>query len=222
MLAQSILAFTALAVVVVLMPGADTVLVLGVSVRDGVRAGIVTALGVVCGPILWGALAGVGVVFLLGANPLISDAITAAGGLYLCYLASRAVMTAGVTWRSEVRQELESMPIAPPARRPTFVHFCTGLMTNVLNPKIGVFYLSVMPGLFVGQKITVWLGALLGVIHAGFGIVFLTGVSVLSGLARRRLNHPRTRAVIELVCGLFLLGFGVYAVTQAVPLGPSS
>lgn len=209
MLEQSLLAFTAIAAAVVLMPGADTILVLGVSLRDGSRAGIVTASGVVCGPILWGALAGLGVALLLGRLPLVSNTIAAAGGLYLCYLASRAFSSGLAAWRSGMDGQIGGMSLAA-SRRPTFAHFFTGLATNVLNPKIGVFYLSVMPGLFIGQEITVWQGALLGLIHATLGIAFLAGVSVLSGFVGRRLSDPRTSAVIELVCGLCLFCFGAY------------
>lgn len=215
MLEQPVLAFTATAAAVVLMPGADTILVLGVSLRDGSRAGIVTASGVVCGPILWGALAGLGVALLLGRLPLVSDTIAAAGGLYLCYLASRAFASARVAWRQEKDDQIERISLAA-SRGPTITHFFTGLTTNVLNPKIGVFYLSVMPGLFIAQEITVWQGALLGLIHATIGIAFLAGVSVLSGFVGRRLSDPRASAVIEAVCGLWLFGFGAYVIAQAV------
>lgn len=213
MLHHSILAFTTIAVVVVLMPGADTVLVLDSSLRYGSRAGIVTATGVVCGPVLWGALAGLGVAVILSQNPLLSSGIAVAGGLYLCYLAFRSFSAAHTSWRSP-STTTEATPDVL-VRRTPLTHFLTGLTTNVLNPKIGIFYLSVMPTLFIGRQISLWLGALLGLIHATLGIAFLTGVSVLSGVARRRLSHPRSRAPIELACAICLLGFGVYAVMQA-------
>lgn len=212
MLEHSILAFTALAVMVVLMPGADTVLVLNASLRDGARAGMVTATGVVCGPILWGALAGLGVALLLNRNSAGFTAVAAAGGLYLCFLATRSFSAARSSWRLPAANSGSG---EVPCRQRPLAHFLTGLTTNVLNPKIGVFYLSVMPALFVGQQITIWLGAMLGMIHAGVGMAFLTGVAALSGFARRRLNHPRFRASIEIICATSLLGFGVYALTHA-------
>lgn len=210
---QSLLAYTVIAAAVVVMPGADTILVLGVSLRDGRGAGIITALGVVCGPILWGALAGLGVAVLLGHNPLIFSAIAAAGGIYLCYLAARAFMRGLTDWRSQPDQPVEQASLVP-ALQTTSAYFGTGLMTNVLNPKIGVFYLSVMPGLFIGQHITVWLGALLGLIHATIGFAFLAGVSALSDLASRRLTNPRTGATIDVACGLCLLSFGIYVLAR--------
>ncbi len=210
---RALAAFAGIAVVVVLMPGADTVLVLNASLRDGTRAGIVTATGVVCGPVLWGALAGLGAAVILGRNPLASALIAAAGGIYLCHLAIRSFAAARTSWRTAA--DIDTAPDDAPHGGTTVTHFLTGLTTNVLNPKIGVFYLSVMPALFIGRPVTVWLGALLGLIHATVGIVFLTGVSVMSGLARRRLSRPHNRAFLESICGLCLLGFGVFALGQA-------
>lgn len=215
MLSAGILAFTGVAVVVVLMPGADTVLVLRTSLRDGPRSGVATALGVTCGPVVWGALAGVGVALLLGRNRVLYDAVAVAGGVYLGYLAVSAARSGIRSWRSAGTGEDAVLGVdAAPRSRASY--FRTGLTTNLLNPKIGVFYLAVMPGLFAGQAITVWLGALLGLIHGVLGLVFLSGVSVLAGAARRRLLRPRTSAVIELLCGACLLGFGLYVIAEAV------
>ena len=158
-------------------------------------------------------MAGLGVVMILSQTPLLPNGFATSGGLYLCYLALRSLSAAHTSWKSP-GTTAEATPDVL-GRRTPFAHFLTGLTTNVLNPKIGIFYLSVMPALFVGRQISLWLGALLGLIHATLGIAFLTGVSVSSGLARRRLSHPRSRAPIELACAICPLGFGVYAVMQA-------
>ncbi|MGY4711992.1 LysE family translocator [Mycolicibacterium sp. CBM1] len=217
MLGQSVLAFAAIAAVVVLMPGADTILVLGTSLRDGPRAGMTTALGVVCGPVLWGALAGLGVALLLGRHPVASGTVAAAGGLYLCYLGWRSCSAGWVSWRSQAGPQGAATPIVR-GRRVSYAHFTTGLMTNVLNPKIGIFYLSVLPGLFAGEQITVWLGILLGLIHAALGATQLTGVALLARVAEHHLTDLRTRARVDFVCGLCLFGFGLYALTRAAPV----
>lgn len=211
---SSIIAFAFIALAVVLMPGADTILVLRTSLRDGTRAGIITALGIVCGPIIWGALAGLGVALVLSQNVLIYSAVAAAGGLYLGYLAYRTFVSARSTWRSAAVDLTDDH--SPPHPRRSASYFFTGLMTNLLNPKIGVFYVSVMPGLFLGQQVTTWLGALLGAIHAVLGLAFLSGVAALSGFARRHLTRPRVQAAIEFICGLCLLGFGIFVVVEAV------
>lgn len=214
-MASSLVAFAAIALAVVLMPGADTILVLRTSLRDGTRAATMTASGVVCGPIIWGALAGLGAALLLRQNAFVYSAVAAAGGVYLGWLACRAFLSARSAWRSATAETLDGIAPAPSARRST-AYFLTGLMTNLLNPKIGVFYISVMPGLFLGQQITAWLGALLGAIHAVLGLAFLGGVAALSGFARRYVTRPKAQAVMESICGLCLLGFGVFVVVEAI------
>lgn len=211
---SSILAFAAIALVVVLVPGADTILVLRTSLRDGTRAGTITASGVICGPVIWGTLAGIGIALVLNRNTLTYSAIAGAGGFYLSYLAYRMLLSARTTWRSGVAETLDDPARTTPARRST-AHFFTGLTTNLLNPKIGVFYVSVMPGLFLGQQITAWLGALLGAIHAVIGLVFLGSVAALSGAAGKYLTRPKVQAGIELACGLCLLGFGAFVLVEA-------
>jgi threonine/homoserine/homoserine lactone efflux protein len=211
--ASSFASFTVVALAVVLLPGADTVLVLRTSLRDGSRAGTITALGVVCGPVIWGALAGLGVALVLSRNALVYRGVAIAGGVYLGYLAYRSFVSAYAAWRSAQVDLFESDQGARSRRSASY--YLTGLMTNLLNPKIGVFYLSVMPGLFLGQHITAWVGGLLGAIHAVLGLVFLSAVAALSGFTRKRLTRPRVQAVIELVCGACLLSFGGFAVIEA-------
>jgi len=94
--------------------------------------------------------------------------------------------------------------------------YLTGLTTNLLNPKIGVFYVSILPGLFIDQPVTAWLGAFLGFIHAALGLLFLTAVATLTNLARRFLLRPRTSAVTELICGLCLLALATYVLFEAI------
>lgn len=216
-LLASIGAFAVIALAAAVMPGADTILVLRSSLRDGTRAGVVTALGIATGTIIWGTLAGLGVALIIGRHPLLYTVIAAAGGLYLGYLAVRAFLSAGRTWRaaSEVTALSGPESAAVPEQHPRS-HFTNGLVTNLLNPKLGALYMSVMPGLFIGQAITAWLGALLGSNHAVIGVAFLSAVAALSGLARRYLMRPKVQAVVEAVCGLCLLAFGVFVLVEAV------
>ncbi|WP_127792565.1 LysE family translocator [Agromyces sp. LHK192] len=221
-----IIAFTWLALAMTLAPGSDTVFVIRSSLRDGWRAGVVAAFGIVCGVVVWAGLAGLGVALLLVRFPLAYNVIAIGGGLYLGYLAVRTFVAAVQMWGSASRSEgLDAgatdadagsdverrRPASPAARLRTFT---TGLTTNLLNPKIGVFYLSVMPGLFIGQSLTVWLGLLLGGIHAAWGIIWLSVVSILAGWARTHLLQPKPRAVLEAVCGALLLAFGVFVLVE--------
>ncbi|MFT4213913.1 MAG: LysE family translocator [Microbacterium sp.] len=208
----SILGFTAIAAAVVLMPGADTILVLRTSLRFGVRTAVVTAAGVVCGPVIWGALAGLGVALVISRWPVVYSAVAVAGALYLIFLGWGCVRTAARLWR-RASDAAEAASVAVPTPRSALF---TGLLTNLLNPKIGVFYLAVMPGLFAPADVTVWLGALLGAIHGAIGLLYLSAVAVFAATVRRFLTRPAANAVVELVCGLCLVAFAAFVLIETV------
>jgi threonine/homoserine/homoserine lactone efflux protein len=87
--------------------------------------------------------------------------------------------------------------------------FRTGLTTNLLNPKIGVFYLSVMPA-FLPAGLDPLAGALaLGAIHVAEGIVWLGLIVLVVNRARAWLTRPRVTRWLERVCGVAFIGFGV-------------
>lgn len=211
----SILAFTAVAFLVVVTPGADTVLVLRVSVRAGARAGMFAAAGVVCGPVIWGSLAGVGVALIVGQNPVLYTLVAAAGGCYLCYLAYQSIAPAVRAWQSTGGEPQTQVSEVAGMSGKNMTHFGRGLVTNLLNPQIGVFYLAIMPGLFDAAEITLWLGAALGGIHGALGLAFLSLVAFFTSAVSRLLNRPKVTASVEFVCGLLLLGFGLYALADA-------
>ncbi|WP_307484133.1 LysE family translocator [Microbacterium trichothecenolyticum] len=194
------------------MPGADTILVLRTSLRFGARKAIVTAAGVVCGPVIWGALAGLGMALVISRLPIIYSAVALAGALYLVYLGIGSVRAARTLWR----RRSESAETAPAVVSPPHSAFLTGLMTNLLNPKIGVFYLAVMPGLFAPGDVTIWLGALLGAIHGAIGLIFLTAVAIFAAYVRRFLTRPTVSAAVELACGLCLFAFALFVIMETV------
>lgn len=208
----SMLAFTAVAAAVTLMPGADTILVLRTSLRFNARTGVITAAGVVCGPVIWGALAGLGVALVLSRVPILYSVVALAGAAYLIVLGAGSVRAALTLWR----QRSESARPAAIAVSPSRSAFLTGLMTNLLNPKIGVFYLAVMPGLFSATDVTIWLGALLGAIHGVMSLVFLSVVAIFAASLRRFLTRPAVNAVIEAICGVCLFAVAALVIIETV------
>lgn len=210
--AQPYIAFAWLALAMTLAPGADTIFVLRASLRDGWRSGVAATFGVVCGVVLWGALAGLGVAVLLSRFPSVYDTIAAAGGLYLVFLAVCTFSSAWHTWRVQAGSEVDVDGAGP--HHTMGRTFGGGLATNLLNPKIGVFYLSVMPGLFVGQALSLWVGLSLGGIHAALGLAWMSILSVAASWARRYLLRPGARAVMDGLCGLLLAVFGMYVIVE--------
>ena len=199
------LVFAGIAFVVVVMPGADTILVFRASRAHGTRVGLTTAVGVVTGPVVWGLLSGVGAALVVARNATVYRGLALLGALYLVYLAVGCFRSAraGAT-------PLFDAPADGEPGRTSGNAYVTGLLTNLLNPKIGVFYLSVMPGLFRGRHLDLWVGGSLGLIQSCIGFGFLSCVALLAGRARRYLTGRLPNTVAEVVAGLCLLAFAGY------------
>src|SRR5262245_49342844 len=123
----SVVAFAAVAALLTITPGVDTMLVLRTAAVRGRRAALLAGLGVCVGCLGGAAASALGITALLAASRLAFDVLRIAGAVYLVWLGVRAF-----------RQQEPGESVAG-ARAGTFR---VGLTTNLLNPKVGVFYLS--------------------------------------------------------------------------------
>lgn len=194
------------AVVLVLAPGPDSLLVLTRSVADGRRAGFVSTAGIMLGNLVHATAASAGISALIAGAPALFDLLRLAGSCYLAWLGAKAILGARAAWRSAGRGELPAAPARRPGR--TFVH---ALLTNLLNPKIILFYLAFVPQ-FVAPALghvalqTFLLGALLAVM----GAAYMIGLTVLgAGAAQRAFRSGKVRAALDGAAGLIFLGFAL-------------
>ncbi len=194
------------ATVLVLAPGPDSLLVLSRSITDGRNAGVVATIGITVGNVVHSILAAAGISALIAASPALFDLLRYAGGAYLGWIGARALWSA-VTSRSADDGSVEKPADSAPAHRV----FLQALLTNLLNPKVILFYLA-----FVPQFVAPMLGHVavqtfvLGSILAGLGCIYLLGVAALSaGAARRVLSNARVKAVLDGVAGVLFLGFAL-------------
>ena len=215
----SLAAFAVFAAVLTVTPGLDTMLVLRTAAVVGRRAGLAAVLGILLGCLVWAVASALGVTAILTASRIAFDVLRIAGALYLGWLGVRALWRA--RRRMEGRPEAGGQPDAAggtePAGRPpaevgpagAWAAFRTGLTTNLLNPKVGVFYLSVMPQ-FLPAGVDPLAGSLaLGAVHVLEGLIWLSLVVVAVGQARGWLTRPRVRRRLEQVTGVVFLGFGL-------------
>jgi threonine/homoserine/homoserine lactone efflux protein len=205
---RSLLAFAAFAAVLTITPGLDTVLVLRTTVRFGRRAGFGAALGISLGCLCWALARALGLTALLTASRLAYEVLRWLGVGYLCWLGVRALWSARrgapVPPQSTVEPER-----APEPARVGAAAVRTGLGTNLLNPKVGAFYLSVLPQ-FLPGGVNPLLGATaLGAVHVLEGTLWLSLVIVAVGRAGRWLSKPGVQRRLDQVTGLVLLGFGI-------------
>ncbi|MFC6885070.1 MULTISPECIES: LysE family translocator [Actinomadura] len=198
------LAFTAVAALMTVTPGLDTMLVLRTTVSGGRRAGALAGLGIASGCLAWAVASAAGLTALLAASRLAFDALRAAGACYLLCLGARAL------WQARRAPAAED-PGAPPSG---LAALRTGLVTNLLNPKIGVFYMSLLPQ-FVPHGAPVFgTSMLFAGIHAALGLLWSGALVGVAGAARRALSRPAVRRRVQQFMGLAFIAFGLRLATE--------
>lgn len=197
---ETLLLFMAAALALNLTPGPDMLFCLGSGAHRGPKAGIAASLGVAAGAMVHTAAAAFGLAGLLMASPLLFEIVRWTGAAYLVWLAWN-------TFRA-----------APPAAEGTRVTqrdirriFLRGMVTNLLNPKIAIFFLAFLPqfidparGSVVAQALV--LGTMLNI--SGTIVNALVGIGA-GGLGRRLARNPRAAKVLNWASGTVFLGLAV-------------
>ncbi|OKK18590.1 threonine transporter RhtB [Streptomyces sp. CB00455] len=196
-----LLGATAVLALLTLVPGPDMAIVTKRAVTRGRADGLRTVAGIAVGLLFWGALTVAGLAALLAASAEVYLVVKLAGAAYLCLLGARSLRAAG----AEPGHETAAAGAGGAWR--------TGLVANVLNPKIAVFYTGLLPTLAPPGMHPAAGMALLVLVHVLLTLVWLgTYVHALSR-ARRFFERPRVRRALDRVTGVVLIGFGVRVAT---------
>jgi threonine/homoserine/homoserine lactone efflux protein len=191
----ALLAYIPAAALLTITPGSDTVLVVRSAATAGARAGVQAAIGVALGCMVWGGAAAVGLAALVAASALAYETLKWAGAAYLVWLGIKMIL--------RPRTSLTAAH-SPSDRR----SLAQGFLSNVLNPKVGVFYVSFLPQ-FIPESAAVGpFILLLGAIH---GVLCLAWLSLLARATRKlssSLQRPAVLAVLDRFAGLMFVGFG--------------
>lgn len=202
-----ILAFALVAALLTITPGVDTALVIRNTLAGGRACGLRTSAGVCSGVVTWGVLSAAGVSAVLTASRAAYDVLRVAGAAYLLVLGVRTLLA---TRRS--RRPAAAVADAPPQEQAPPAHaraaFRAGMLTNLLNPKVGVFYVTLLPQFIPAGAPVLPASLLLAGIHATEGIVWLAGVTLAVSRARAVMQRPSVRRGLERVTGVVLIGFG--------------
>lgn len=206
---EQLAAFALTCVVVVLVPGPDFALVLRNAPRSPGSAAT-TAAGIMVGNTILALLAVLGVTALLGASEILGTLIRTAGAAYLLYLGVRALREAFARTRSERR--------APDARRRFGGNspFVQGMVSNLLNPKVAVFYLSLFPQFNLAPLPSLAQHALMACI---FLLIALAWYVVLVHALKRvtaALARPRVNRIVVGGSGAVLVGVGGTILTKSL------
>jgi len=198
--------FIATAIVLILTPGQDTFFILGRSIASGRPAGIAAALGVSAGTIVHTCAAALGLSALLATSPYAFMAVKLAGAAYLLYIGVRALAT-----------RADGLPGAETAndgdgRRSAFRQ---GIVTNLLNPKVALFFLALMPQ-FISAGSTNKVGAFLalGLSFVTLGLAWCTTLAVAAAHLRKAfLRRPSLASWMNRVAGTMFIALGLRLAT---------
>jgi threonine/homoserine/homoserine lactone efflux protein len=184
-----IAAFVGISAVVICTPGPDTALIVRNTLFGGRRNGVRTAAGIVCGIALWTLAASAGIAALVAASHPLFTALRVVGAAYLVWL--------GI----ETLRGHRSATLAPKPGN----GYRQGLLSNLGNPKIAVFFTSLLPQFGSGFLQL----AALGLLFCAMGAVWLTGYALVVARARGLIVRRRVRRAIDTVAGVALVGFGL-------------
>jgi threonine/homoserine/homoserine lactone efflux protein len=182
-------------------PGADTLYIVGRSTAQGVRAGVVAALGIGAGCIVHIVAAAIGLSAILAASSTAFTVVKYLGAAYLAYLGISMLRAQGKT--QEFRSELLEVSLAKV--------FWQGFLTNVLNPKVALFFLAFLPQFIALEAQAKWLSMLfLGILFDFNGTLWNLFVAWSSARVSNRLKVSIPVAKwLNRVCGSLFIYFGI-------------
>jgi threonine/homoserine/homoserine lactone efflux protein len=198
--------FVTTATVLVLTPGQDTFFILGRSIASGRPAGMAAALGITAGSIVHTLLAAIGLSALLATSPYAFVAVKLGGAAYLFYIGIRALLS-----------RASGLPGADAtgADDGRWSAFRQGIVTNLLNPKVALFFLALMPQ-FISADSTNKVAAflVLGVSFMVMGLAWCMVLAIAAARLRQVLvNRPSMATLLNRVAGSVFIALGLRLAT---------
>jgi threonine/homoserine/homoserine lactone efflux protein len=194
-----LLAFIAVSIAVVVIPGPDMALVARNVVRHGRSAGFATSVGICTGLLGWAVAAALGVATLLAASATAFTVLKLAGAGYLIYL--------GIT-----TLRADDAPPIPGATDgsglPWHRAWLQGLLSAMLNPKLGVFFLTLLPQFIAPGDPPAGRALQLATIFEVIGLLWLVTYTLMLGALGAALSRPGPRRLMRWVTGTVLVGLG--------------
>ena len=204
-LEQSLIAFTLAAALMTVTPGLDTALVLRTAAVEGARRALWAGIGICLGCLAWGVLVALGLGMLLAASELAYTALKWAGAAYLFWLGAQLLLGRGDAL------DLDGEARAAGAGR----WFRRGLLTNLLNPKVGAFYVSFLPQFVPAGFDVTTMTLLLAAIHALLGLAWFAALILATRPIAAALKKPRIVRGLDRATGaVFLLFAGRLALSR--------
>jgi RhtB (resistance to homoserine/threonine) family protein len=195
---QEPLLFVGIVALLTITPGADMAMVARSVIGGGRRDAFATTLGISAGCLVWAVASALGIAAVLAASQTAYDALRLVGAAYLVWLGAQSLYAA---WRGA-----EPAPRTGPRRRSPFRQ---GLMTNLLNPKIAVFYSTFLPQFIDPGDPALLVSMLLAGVHIALGVAWLSLYAWLLDRAVTAFKGSRVRRALDALTGTVLVGLGL-------------
>lgn len=202
-------AFVGVAALITLSPGPDMALMLRNVLKGGSRAVLPTMAGTCLGLLAWGVASSLGIAAVVAASAELYAVLRLAGAAYLVFLGLVAL-------RGAAQGHREPVATAGDGGLSRLAAFRQGLLTNLLNPKIGVFYATLLPQFIPPGASPLATSVLLAAIHAALNVAWLSAYGRTIARFGDVVSRPRVRRALEGITGTVLVALGVgVAVEQA-------
>jgi threonine/homoserine/homoserine lactone efflux protein len=198
-LEQSLIAFTLAAALMTVTPGLDTALVLRTATVEGGRRAWAASVGICLGCLAWGAIVAGGLGVLLAASEIAYSLLKYAGAAYLVWLGLKLILSQ--------REDFGAASPAGGRDAGAWLWFRRGMLTNLLNPKVGVFYVSFLPHFVPPGYDVAATTLLLAVIHSLLGLAWFAALILATRPVAAALRRPRTIRWLDRATGTVFLLF---------------
>jgi RhtB (resistance to homoserine/threonine) family protein len=199
-----LLVFIGVAAIVIVVPGPDTAVVTKNVLLHGRRVALGTSLGVTAGLAAWTIAAAIGVASLVRASAVAFTVLKLIGALYLIWLGIQALRAARHAASGErIARGLSGRPMS------ALGGFRQGFLSDIANPKIGVFFTSLLPQFVDPGRPVLVPFVVLGAVFALMTMLWLAAYCLVAARAAQTLQRPRVRATLDRVTGIVLIAIGL-------------
>ena len=203
------LAFLGISILVIATPGPDTALTIRNTLVGGRGAGVLTAAGVASGQFIWTVATSAGLAALIVASEPVFTALKLAGAAYLIFLGAQALYAALRPRGGDSRSNA-----VLPHRLRRIAAYRQGVLSNLGNPKMAVFFSSLLPQFITRGHASFETLLMLGLLFNAMTLTWLTGYALVVARVGDVLRRNRVRRTMEAVTGLVLVGLGLRLATE--------
>ena len=197
------LGFLGVCALVICTPGPDTALTIRSSIIGGRRGGLLTAGGIAAGQLIWTIAASVGLAGLLQASQPAFTALKIIGAAYLVFLGAQSILAAVRGHTAQEEQQSRPRQLSP------WNAMRQGLISNLANPKMAVFFLSLLPQFALRASAGFAAFAPLGLVFCLMTFGWLSIYAVVLHRVGSFIQRSRVRRTLEAVTGTVLVGLGI-------------